>query len=78
MGSRYDNHTVYRISLYPPSERSELARYHVMLFSFHLCAVSIQMQISRKRFELEIWYQLATNRKWPMADWMMTLSMTSR
>jgi len=29
------------------------------------------MQISRKWFELEIWYQL-TNRKWPMADRMMT------
>jgi len=24
------------ILLYPPSERSELARYHVMLFSFRL------------------------------------------
>jgi len=26
------------------------------------------MQISRKWFELETWYQLTTNRKWPMAD----------
>ena len=26
------------------------------------------MQISRKRFELETWYQLPTNRKWPMVD----------
>jgi len=36
------------------------------------------MQISRKRFEIETWYQLTTNRKWPMADQMMTSSMTSR
>jgi len=36
------------------------------------------MQISRKRFEIEAWYQLPTNRKWPMADRMMTSSMTSR
>jgi len=36
------------------------------------------MQISRKRFEIETWYQLTTNRKWPMADRMMTSSMTSR
>ena len=36
------------------------------------------MQMSRKRFEIETWYQLPTNRKWPMADRMMTSSMTSR
>jgi len=36
------------------------------------------MQISRKRFELLTWNQLPTNRKWPMADQMMTSSMTSR
>jgi len=36
------------------------------------------MQISRKRFEIEAMYQLSTNRKWPMADQMMTSSMTSR
>jgi len=36
------------------------------------------MQISRKRFEIETWYQLITNRKWPTADRMMTSSMTSR
>jgi len=36
------------------------------------------MQISQKRFELETWYQLPINRKWPMADRMMTSSMTSR
>jgi len=36
------------------------------------------MQISRKRFEIEAWYQLPTNRKWPMADQMMTSSVTSR
>jgi len=36
------------------------------------------MQISRKQFEIETWYQLTTNRKWPMADRMMTTSMTSR
>jgi len=35
------------------------------------------MQISRKWFELEIWYQLPTNRKWPMVDRMMTSSMMS-
>jgi len=36
------------------------------------------MQISRKRFELETWYQLTTNKKCPMVDRMMTSSMTSR
>jgi len=36
------------------------------------------MQISRKRFEIEAWYQLPTNRKSPMADRIMTSSMTSR
>jgi len=36
------------------------------------------MQISRKRFEIEAWYQLPTNRKWPMVVRMMTSSMTSR
>jgi len=36
------------------------------------------MQISQKRFEIEAWYELPTNRKWPMADRMMTSSMTSR
>jgi len=38
----------------------------------------IYMQISRKQFELEAWNQLPTNRKWPMADQMITSSMTSR
>jgi len=44
-----------------------------------VCAVSnghviddVMKQISRKRFELETWYQLPTNRKWPMVDRMMT------
>jgi len=36
------------------------------------------MRISQKRFEIETWYQLPTNRKWPMADRMMTSSLTSR
>jgi len=36
------------------------------------------MQISRKRFEIETWYQLPTNSKWSMVDRMMTSSMTSR
>jgi len=36
------------------------------------------MQISRKQFEIDARYQLPTNRKWPMADQMMTSSMTSR
>ena len=36
------------------------------------------MQISRKRFEIQAWYQLTTNRKRGMADRMMTLLMTSR
>jgi len=36
------------------------------------------MQISRKRFEIEVWYQLPINSKRPMADRMMTSSMTSR
>jgi len=36
------------------------------------------MQISQKRFEIEAWYQLLTNTKRPMADRMMTSSMTSR
>ena len=35
-------------------------------------------RLSRKRFEIEAWYQLPTNRKRPMADRMMTSSMTSR
>jgi len=26
------------------------------------------MQMSRKRSEIEAWYQLPTNRKWRMAD----------
>jgi len=30
------------------------------------------MQISRKRFEIEAWYQVPTNMKWPIADQMMT------
>jgi len=34
------------------------------------------MQISQKRFEIEASYQLPTNSKWPMADRMMTSSMT--
>jgi len=36
------------------------------------------MQISLKRFDIEVWYQLPTNRKMPTADRMMTSSMTSR
>jgi len=36
------------------------------------------MQLSRKWFEIEAWYQLPTNRKWPTADRMLTSSMTSR
>jgi len=36
------------------------------------------MQISRKRFEIDAWYQLPTNRKLSMADRMMTSSITSR
>jgi len=35
------------------------------------------MEISQKRFEIEAWYQLPTNRKWPMTDRMMALSMNS-
>jgi len=35
------------------------------------------MQISQKRFEIEAWYQFPTYRKWPMADRMMTSSVTS-
>ena len=41
-----------------------------------LCAL-IFMQISQKWIEIEAWYQLPTNRKWPVADRMMTSSMTS-
>jgi len=41
-----------------------------------LCAL-IFMQISQEWFEIEAWYQLPTNRKWPVADRMMTSSMTS-
>jgi len=36
------------------------------------------MQISRKRYEIEARYQIPTNRKWPLADQMMTSWMTSR
>jgi len=35
------------------------------------------MQISRKRLEIEAWYQLPTNGKRPTADRMMTSSITS-
>jgi len=35
------------------------------------------MQISRKRFEIGAWYQIPTNRKWPMPDQLMTSSTTS-
>jgi len=35
------------------------------------------MQISRKRFETETWYQLPTNRKRPVEDRIMTSTMTS-
>jgi len=35
------------------------------------------MQISRKRFEIETWYRLPTNRKWPMADRTMTSLMAN-
>jgi len=35
------------------------------------------MQMYRKRFEIEAWYQLPTDRKWPMPDRMMTSSMKS-
>jgi len=35
------------------------------------------MEISRKWFEIEAWYQLPTNRKLPMVEQMMTTSMTS-
>jgi len=36
-----------------------------------------KMQISQKQFDIEAWYQSPTNRKWPMADQMMTSSTTS-
>jgi len=36
------------------------------------------MQMSRKWFEVEAWNELPTNRKCPMAERMMTSSMTSR
>jgi len=35
------------------------------------------MRRSRKWLEIETWYQLTANRKWPVADRMMTSSMTS-
>jgi len=35
------------------------------------------MQISQKRFEIQAWYHVPTNRKWPMVDRMMTSSKTS-
>jgi len=35
------------------------------------------MRISRKRFEIETWCQLSTNRKWSVADRLMTSSMMS-
>jgi len=36
------------------------------------------MQISRKWSEIEAWYELPTNRKWPMVEPKMTSSITSR
>jgi len=35
------------------------------------------MQISRKQSEIEAWYQLPTNRKWPMVEPKITSSITS-
>ena len=35
-------------------------------------------QISRKRLEIEVWLQWGTNRKWHMADRLVTWPMTSR
>jgi len=34
--------------------------------------------ISRKRLKIETWYQWTTNRKWPMANRLVTWSTTSR
>jgi len=52
------------------------------LISFHPSVTTVNTQYLdaniSKRFEIETWYQLTTNRKWPMADRMMTSSMTSR
>jgi len=36
------------------------------------------MPTSRKRFEIQAWYQLPSNRKWPMVDRTMMSLMTSR
>jgi len=30
----------------------------------------------KKRLEIDAWYQLPTNRKWPLADQMITSPMT--
>jgi len=62
--------------LCPPSERGVIGGHTVFT---HVCVcVSVRTQIPRKRFEIEAWYQLPTNRKWPVADGMMTSLMTSR
>jgi len=45
--------------------------------SVRLCALKFRCKYIKKRFEIDGWYKLPTNRKWPMADRMMTLSMTS-
>jgi len=71
--------------LYPPSERSETGRYTVLLLfpsirpsiCVHSYLDANMMQVSWKRFEIDAWYQLPTNRKWPMVDRMMTSLMTS-
>ena len=71
-------------SLHPPSERSETGGYTVLLAfpsvrpSVRLCALIFRCKYLKKRFEIDAWYQLPTNRKWPMVDRMMMSSMTSR
>jgi len=43
------------------------------------CATALRLSpISRKRLEIEAWFQMTTNRKWPVANRMVTWPMTSR
>ena len=68
--------------LYPPSERSETGGYTVLL-AFpsvrpSLCTHSyLDANISKTVWDRRL-VPITTNRKWPMADRMMTSSMTSR
>jgi len=72
----------YRLNTWLPhwSSRNRLhgAEYKITC-GVCLCArAGFWGRISRKRLEIETWYQWTTNRKWPVANRLVTWSMTSR